>query len=101
MTWEDEHNDLDDFPLEECMGGGCVGGRECPCWVDGAEEGSFNTTDEAVTEALSTAHAEIERILNEVLRPLEDRLFLGGDKSVQAEVNHLSDLKRRVLEAVS
>lgn len=94
MTWDPDNWE------GECMGEACSGGRDCPCWIDGAEEGAYNSTDEEVTEVLATARCEIERVVNELLRPLEDRLILKGDKSVQGEVNRLEALKRRLLEVV-
>lgn len=100
----------DDWPEMEdggCMGEGCSFGRACPCWEEGEQEGSFNTTDEAVSEALSTARCEVERVINTILVPLEDKLILRGEglqkwdlEATQKEVSHLSDLKRRILEAL-
>lgn len=94
--------DPDNWPeVEEgCMGEGCTGGRDCPCWQDGEQEGSFQSAEEAVAEAFEEAHVVINRHFLDVMQPLEDRLILKGDKGVLEKVNLLAELRRKVLGVV-
>lgn len=94
--------DPENWPeMEGCMGEACVGGRECPCWQDGEEEGSFHSQEEAIADALDAAREAQEKIFRELIEPLEDRLILREDKSVLEEVNRLVALRGRVLGVVS
>ena len=88
-------------PVEAgCSGDSCSLGAECPCWISGEEEGAALAHESIMDEVLDTCRTSIEDIFRDVLRPLEDRLILHGDRSAQPEINHLMDLKRRILEAV-
>ncbi len=82
------------------MGEDCMLGRQCPCWIEGEEEGVYQVREDDVSEALEAARESIEKVLNHSIQPLEDRLILKDDKSILAELSHLKDLKRKLLEVV-
>lgn len=101
-TWQIEGEDQ---PVN--CDSGCDLGYECPCYNDGASDGTLEAerdypdVDGAVSDALTEARRGIERLFEKILRPIENEAFLKGNEKALVEADKLREMQREIEEILS